>query len=217
MTHPPSYVPALRYGLLTRLYDPVVALTTRERTFKKRLVEQAGIRAGHEVLDLGCGTGTLALLIHELQLGAVVTGVDGDPTILAIARRKARLRGSAARFEQAMAQDLPFACESFDRVVSSLFFHHLSPRAKRLVAEEVLRVLKPGGELHVADWGRATDLLMRGAFLPVQLLDGFENTRDHVEGRFPEALREAGFGPVSERGSLRTIVGTLGFFEARRT
>ena len=60
-----SYIPALRIRALTRFYDPVVALTTREREFKQRLIDQLGPAPGQRILDLGCGTGTLALLVKE--------------------------------------------------------------------------------------------------------------------------------------------------------
>lgn len=210
------YMPALRYAVLTRLYDPVVGTTLRERTFKRRLLRQAALAPGHEVLDLGCGTDTLALLLCELHPGVQVTGIDGDPSILEIANRKAKQAGVEVRFERGLAQDLPFSNGSFDRVVSSLFFHHLPPPSKIDAAREIARVLKPGGELHVVDWGRATGPLMRAAFLGIQLLDGFANTRDHVRGRLPDVFRQAGLQDVSVRGSMPTLFGSLGFYAARR-
>ena len=73
-----SYVPALGFDWLTRFYDPLLALTLREKTLKGRLIDQAGIAAGHDVLDVGCGTGTLAILAKTRQPRARVVGLDGD-------------------------------------------------------------------------------------------------------------------------------------------
>jgi cyclopropane fatty-acyl-phospholipid synthase-like methyltransferase len=73
-----SYIPALRYRWLTRFYDPIVRVTTRERTFKEALLRQAEIQAGQRVLDLGCGTGTLATMVKCSYPSAEVFGLDAD-------------------------------------------------------------------------------------------------------------------------------------------
>ncbi|MEA2479074.1 MAG: hypothetical protein QOJ07_996, partial [Thermoleophilaceae bacterium] len=179
-----SYVPALRFRALTRVYDPVARLTVREAEFKRRLIHQAGLAQGADVLDLGCGTGTLALM--AAARGARVTGVDGDPAVLAQARAKAARAGSDVRFDEALSFDLPYSAASFDRVLSSLFFHHLTTPDKLRTLGEVRRVLRPGGELHVADWGRPRGVAMRVAALGIRLLDGAEPTRDNLAGRLPE-------------------------------
>lgn len=153
------YIPALSYSWLTPFYDPVVRLTTRERRFKKALVEQLGIRDGDHVLDLACGTGTLTILLKQASPRAEVTAVDGDPMILDSAKEKANQLGLEIRFDEGMSFSLPYPDESFDRVVSSLFFHHLIRESKLKTLSEVRRVLKPHGEFHVADWGLPANLL----------------------------------------------------------
>ena len=84
------FVPALGYSRFTRLYDPVVSPTTRERTFKQQLLRQANAADGHDVLDLACGTGTLSMWLKQTVPGARVTGLDADAQVLAAAERKAR-------------------------------------------------------------------------------------------------------------------------------
>ena len=211
-----DYVPALAFHRLTPFYDAVVGTTTRERTFKQALIRQAAVAPGQRVLDLACGTGTLAIWLKESEPRAAVTGVDGDAAILDIARRKAARAGVEVALDRALSHALPYADGQFDRVVSSLFFHHLGPADKLRTLREVRRVTKPGGELHVADWGRPVNALMRGLFFPVQLLDGFANTRDHVAGRLPELVTAAGFVDVAERATFGTIYGTLTLLSARR-
>ncbi len=209
-----QYVPALRFRWLTPYYDNIVRLTTREATFKRALITQARIEPGHRVLDLACGTGTLAIWIKECEPLAEVIGVDGDTSILSLASRKAHEAGVALSFEHAMSHELPYSAGHFDRAVSSLFFHHLSRATKERTALEVFSVLKPGGEPHVADWGRASNVVMRALFLSIQSLDGFANTQDNVEGRVVELMQAAGFCEVSERETFSTVFGTLALYRA---
>ena len=211
-----DYVPALRFNWLTPYYDAVVGTTTRERAVKQALIQQAGIRAGQQVLDLASGTGTLAIWVKQCQPVATVTGVDGDPVILSIARRKAQKANVVVQFDHALSHSLPYPAAHFDRVLSSLFFHHLSWADKQRTAQELFRVLKPGAELHVADWGYPTNALMRALFLPVQLLDGFKNTQDNVSGRLIELFEQAGFTEVAQRRTFSTICGTMALFSAVR-
>jgi ubiquinone/menaquinone biosynthesis C-methylase UbiE len=208
------YVPALGFHWLTPLYDPIVALTTRERTFRRALLRGAGIGPGARVLDLGCGTGTLAIWAKQAHPSALLAGIDGDPGILARARRKAERVGVEIRFDEGLSFDLPYAADSFDHVLSSLFFHHLDRVSKLRSLAEALRVLRPGGRLHVADWGEASSGWMRALFFSVQLLDGFENTRDHVAGRFSGLLADSGFGSVQESDRFATVLGTLSIYRA---
>ncbi len=209
------YIPALRIRALTRFYDPVVAVTTRERLFKRRLLEQLAPAPGQRILDLGCGTGTLALRIKEAEPGAEVRGIDADPEMLA--RASAKAGASDIGFDRGMADELPYADGSFDRVASTLFFHHLSTDVKRAVAAEVARVLTPGGELHVADWGPASDPLMSVLGLGIRALDGFEPTSDNFGGRLPRIFAAAGLVNVKATDRIRTAFGTLVFYEARTT
>lgn len=210
------YVPGLGFRWLTPAYDVIVGATTRERRFKRALIAQSGLTGGRRVLDLACGTGTLAVWIKQCHPDAEVTGFDGDTNILSIAMRKAKRAGVAVRFDYGLSDQLPYADASFDRVFSSLFFHHLSWKNKLCTTREIHRILRPGGELHVADWGRASGPVMRGAFLAIQLLDGFANTRDNVEGRLVELFQAAGFGQVSPQQTFSTVFGTMALYRAVR-
>lgn len=209
-----GFTPALGFHALTPLYDRVVAVTTRERTFKQALLDQAAIEADHQVLDVGCGTGTLAIEAQRRQPGVRVTALDADPAVLAIAARKARHAGTDIAFDLGRSSALPYADERFDRVLSSLFFHHLSWGDKLLTAREMHRVLRPAGELHVADWGRAHGLASRTAFLAVQLLDGFDITSDNVIGLLPVLFGSAGFRHVEETRRIPTVFGVISLYRA---
>jgi SAM-dependent methyltransferase len=115
-----------------------------------------------------------------------------------------------------MAFELPYSDDSFDRVLSSLLFHHLTRENKIRTLTEVFRVLRPSGELHVADWGKAQNAFMRIAFLLVQALDGFNTTADNVSGILPDLFRSAGFEEVQQSTRYSTIFGTLSLYRARK-
>ena len=213
---PDDYVPALGYDWLTAIYDPVVQLATRDTLVKRRLIEQANLDHGMKVLDLASGTGTLSVMIKQSMSSVDVTGVDGDPKIIKIAQTKAKAANVRVDFDQALATELPYPDDSFHRVVSTLFFHHLNRSAKAEALSEVFRVLMPGGRLIVADWGKPTGLLMRLLFYPIRWLDGFETTQDNVEGRLPAMIGEAGFDNVQTLRSINTVVGTLALYCAEK-
>jgi len=203
------YLPALRFRALTRFYDPLIAFSTRERAFKSRLVEIASPEPNERVLDLGCGTGTLAMAIKRRQPAAEVTGVDGDGAMLDQGRTKAAEALLDLDFERAMAQALPYDDDTFDVVVSSLFFHHLVRAAKERVGTEMVRVLRPGGRVAIADWGPPGDPVMSVASLGIRLLDGADRTRDNHAGRLPAILEAAGLHDLVGHDSFRTIFGRI--------
>jgi len=207
------YIPALSFRWLTPLYDPLLRWGMREATFKRALIANAEIQPGMKILDLGCGTGTLTVMIKQAHPAADVTGVDGDPVILAVARKKAALAGVNITLDKGLAFDLPYPDRTFDRVLSSLVFHHLTGENKQKAFDEILRVLKSGGELHLVDFGVQCTWLMR---LLSGLVSRFEETGENLAGRLPQMMQAASFGSVSETRLQPTIFGSISFYQARR-
>ncbi|MEJ7750476.1 MAG: class I SAM-dependent methyltransferase [Thermoleophilaceae bacterium] len=208
------YVPANGRFLPTALYDRSIAITMREGAWRPRLVRDVLNGDPREVLDLGCGTGTLAIAMARAAGRARITGIDGDAEILDIARAKEGSEG--IDFVGGLADALPFDDGSFDRVVCSLLLHHLDPAVKRAALAEARRVLRSGGRLHVADFGRSHDPLMRILFAGLQVLDGFANTADHPAGRLPAMIETAGFHSVERTLALRTAWGSFEVLSADR-
>lgn len=215
MSAPKTYTPALRFHRLTGAYDWVLSKTMPEKAFKSALLSQASIAPGHRVLDFGCGTGTLTLMTQAAALEARVMGVDVDEGALSIARAKAASANSALTFLKISSGTLPFEDGSFDRVVSCLVFHHLRRDEKVAALAECRRVLRPSGEIHIADWGQAGSSLLRAGFFLTQLLDGFATTRDNVLGHLSALLREAGFLDVVDTGHFPTVFGSLRLHQGR--
>lgn len=210
------FLPALSYRWLTPLYDPLVRWTTHERAVKAALLDQADLRAGDQVLDLACGTATLTIAAKQRHPEARIVGLDSDGDILRQAREKTRRAGLSLRFDEALSHRMPYGDDLFNVVMSSLFFHHLDREAKLATLAEVRRVLKPGGELHIADWGKPGGVVMRGAFLLVQMLDGFDTTADNVAGRLPDMMRSSGFRDVCEQRRFATPLGTVALYSGVR-
>jgi ubiquinone/menaquinone biosynthesis C-methylase UbiE len=209
-----GYVPALGWDILTPLYDPLVRLTTRELSVKNRLLDEAHINNTARILDVGCGTGTLLLLAKRRSKSLLAIGLDGDMNVLDIARSKAHRCVQKIALVQAFCFGIPFADGVFDRVLSSLMLHHLTRSEKVRTLREVFRVLRPGGELHVADWGQPHNLLMRVLSFSVRLGDSFARTADNVKGFLPALFQDAGFKDATETARFATLFGTLSLYKA---
>ncbi len=211
-THGRDFIPALRFHWLTRHFDSVVAATLKEDRFRGLLLDQARIEPQHRVVDIGCGTGTLAVMAKRMVPEAEVMALDPDGEALEIAKAKALEAGVDIEFRNTLAWDADIEEGSIDRVVSSLVLHHLRPGDKRRALECARQWLRPEGELHIADWGKAENRLMRAAFLGVQLLDGFETTQENVLTGLVPCIQEAGFEGVEETRRERTLFGTLSLY-----
>ena len=98
-----GFIPALRFHRLTPLFDSVAAVAVRDRAIKRRVLARAEIARGEEVLDVGCGTGTLAVAAARAAEGVRVTGLDPDGSILARARRRAAEAGLEIGFDEGTA------------------------------------------------------------------------------------------------------------------
>lgn len=203
------YIPALSFRWLTPLYDPLLKWVMREESFKRRLIQQANIQPKMKVLDLGCGTGTLTLMLKRAHPEAEIIGMDGDTGVLEIARQKSR--GTNIQWDEGFVASLPYPDSVFDRVVTSLVIHHLITDDKRRAFKEIYRVLKPNGELSVLDFGGPHSFLTR---FMITYMRRLEETADNFDGLLPRFITEAGFSGVKEAQHFITIFGPLSLWRA---
>jgi ubiquinone/menaquinone biosynthesis C-methylase UbiE len=207
-----AYIPAAGWDLFLPLYDPLNRLLG-VGALHGELVAQARLEPGQRVLDVGCGTGSLAVRIRREHPAVEVVGLDPDPKALAIARRKAERAGVAVRFEQGYGDALPFDDATFHRVTSSLMFHHLDLATRRGMLREVLRVLRPGGSLHLLDFGRSEE---RRDGLLARLLHSAEHLSENADARIAAMIAEAGFEAVGIVSARRTLFGRVAFHGGRK-
>ena len=207
-----EYIPALSYRFLTPFYDFIQKYIVRDVRYKNLLIGQADIRAGQSVLDLGCGTGTLAIMVKQKHPSAEVAGLDADPDMLKVARYKSSQLKAPVKFDVGFTNNLPYPNESFDRVLSSIMIHHLKTPDKKKTAQEVFRVLKPGGQLHIVDFGKPVTWYgkMLGPFL-----HRFEEANDNIDGSLPVFFGEPGL-KTQVLGHFWTFFGDLHFLKGEK-
>jgi ubiquinone/menaquinone biosynthesis C-methylase UbiE len=209
--HRKTYVPGMGHDRLLPLYDPLQRLLGLE-SYHRQLVDQADIRAGQKVLEIGCGTGNLAILAKRLHPRTEVVGLDPDPKALARARRKAGRRGLPVQLDRGFAQELPYPDASFDRVLSAFMLHHLGVDEKEKALREVRRVLKPGGSLHLLDFGGAK---ARSDGFMACLSHRNERLRDNFGDRVPTLMREGGFtDPTEVAHRVTRLMGRVTYYRA---
>lgn len=198
-----SFLPAAGLDILLPLYDPLWRVLGGE-SVRATFISDAGLAAGHSVLDIGCGTGSLLVQIAQSLPGTRVRGLDPDPKALARSESKASRAGVEISWDEGYADKLPHADGSFDRVVSSFMFHHLQLNVKQGMLREAKRVLKTGGELHLVDFGGAHE---RSDGWLARLLHSHGQIAENLGGRIGELFEEAGFDDVRLVSRNKSLIG----------
>lgn len=199
---------------LTPLYDLAISALTRESVWRGALLAHVRPAAGDRILDVGCGTGTFAVMLKQAAPGCSVTGLDPDPEILVRARAKAIRAGVSADFVHGYARDADRNELRYGKIVSSLVFHQVPMAEKAAGLAAMRRALEPGGSIYVADYGLQRTRLMRTLFKTIQQLDGVENTEPNARGVLPELMVEAGFRSVAEHEVIPILTGSISIYTA---
>lgn len=207
------YTPPLGSGD-TADYDRAIRRWTREMRWRRAMIDALAPRAGETIVDVGCGTGSFAVLLKAAAPEARVLGIDPDAEALAIARAKADAAGADVRWERGFARDI--GARSADAIVTSLMFHQVPMAEKRAGLAAMHAALRPGGRLVIADYGRQRGLMRLLFRLTIQRLDGVTDTQPNADGLLPELVRAAGFANVREPDRVHTVTGTIALITADR-
>jgi ubiquinone/menaquinone biosynthesis C-methylase UbiE len=165
------------------------------------------------VLDIGCGTGSLAVLIKKMHPEADVVGLDPDPAALSIGQRKANRAKLSIEFDRGFADHMSYPDASFDRVFSSFMFHHLAADEKSATLGEIRRVLKTGGSLHLLDFIRAHGT-HAGNEGHAPLVHRSGTVAERIEGRMTALMSEAGLADAREVARGKIFFGPIAYYRA---
>lgn len=213
-----GFTPALGRGP-TSLYDAALRVFTRERRWRQAVVDAVAKADPTSVLDVGCGTGTLAVALAGRLPGAAVSGLDPDPDALAIAERKAKdvrrpitwlsgFASDAARDGRACTQDV---------VTCTLVLHQVPLQEKAAGLSAMHAALRPGGRLVLADYSEQRSPMMRALFrLTVQRIDGRRDTQPNADGALPGLIAGADFADITEATTIPTPSGSISVFTATK-
>jgi len=210
-----QHTPPLGHRALTPLYDFAIASLTREKTWRKALVAAISPQPDDCILDIGSGTGSLALIIHQRCPRARYVGIDPDEDAVKRAINKtAKLNGDIQfRFGYFSAEEDYFA-DPPTIIVSSLVLHQVPLAEKQRILSEAKRALPPDGALLIADYGLQRGLMRFLFRKTVQALDGVQNTQANADGAIPKLLGDAGFCPVEEIEKFDTVTGSISILRA---
>jgi ubiquinone/menaquinone biosynthesis C-methylase UbiE len=211
------YTPPLGFFALTPFYDRAIASLTREEVWRSRLARHLFAQPGEVILDVGAGTGSLALLVTAGEPRCIYRGVDPDKAAVSIAERKAALARSHATFQAGTLAANPVSPkERADKIVCSLVLHQVSLAEKRRLLASMFEWLNPGGQLFIADYGAQRGLMRMAFRLTVQLLDGTTDTQPNANGVLPLLIAEAGFESAVMLDAFGTPTGQIEIIRAER-
>jgi len=196
---------ASQYDIFTGLFG-----MGANRRNSRMVIELAKVRPGDRVLDVACGTGSLTLTAQSYAgPGGKVYGIDAAPEMIEVAQKKAARSGVDVVFEVGLAEQLAFPEANFDVVISRLAIHHLPDDLKRKAFAEILRVLRPGGRLLIADFRPPANPVLNHI---ASALVGPNMMQIDIRSLLP-MLASAGFAEISS-GPTRSAF--LAFVSARK-
>jgi ubiquinone/menaquinone biosynthesis C-methylase UbiE len=210
-----KFRPAFDVPILTKFFDSFIALAIPEKRIKEDLIELMNIREEDNILDFGCGTGTLLILAKQKHPKALFEGIDIDPKVLAIAKSKIeRLMLDISLIEYDGGK-LPQNDNSINKAMTSLMMHHLSTDKKLIAMREIFRVLTTGGKLYIADFGKQENLIFA---LVGNIAAKFEpEVEANFKGLLPDLMTDAGFKNVQTLKKYNTKIGTICIYSGEKT
>lgn len=182
------------------------------------MLRQLAPQNGDSILDVGCGTGSFAIMLKRAAPEARIIGLDPDPAVLAIAAGKARAAGIEIEWRKGYASQAADLGGGFDKSVSSLVFHQVPLAGKREGIAAKFQAVRPGGQVHIADYAVQRNKLMRALFrMTVQLVDGVADTQPNADGMIETILSDLTGEKTPAEHIIWTPTGAISLFQATRT
>lgn len=201
-----AYTPPLGTGD-TADYDRAIKRWTRELRWRRAMIDELAPQPGETIIDVGCGTGSFAVMLKTVQPGVSVVGIDPDEEALAIARAKADAAGVEIQWQRGFARDI--GERSAHAVVSSLMFHQMPMVEKQAGLAAMHAALTSNGRLIIADYGAQRGLMRLLFRLTIQRLDGVTDTQPNADGALPQLIQAAGFHDIRQAERINTVTGTI--------
>ncbi len=210
-----THTPPLGHMVLTPLYDFAIAALTRESVWRRAFVLAIAPKAGEKIIDIGSGTGSLAVAIYNASPRTTYIGVDPDKDAIKRATARVKCVGAAASFELGyFSSEADYVKPAPDKIINSLVLHQVPLAEKQRIIEAIYKSIKPGGSVHIADYGLQKGLMRFLFRITVQALDGVKDTQPNADGIVPELLSNAGFSDVEEAQRIPTVTGTISLYRA---
>jgi ubiquinone/menaquinone biosynthesis C-methylase UbiE len=205
------YLPAAGRDVFLPLYDLIAKMLGADKA-RQVLLDRVQFQPQDRVLDIGCGTGTLAVLLKQKYPSLNIVGLDPDPNALARAREKSTRAGVSVRFDRGFADALAYQNNSFDVVFSSFMFHHLESAHREKTLREVRRVLKAGGRFYLLDFEASDDVSAHGS---MRLFHRSKRLQDNSAPRIVSLMEQAGLKDPRKIGTHPVFfgLGRAGIFE----
>ena len=211
-----TFTPALGNARFTPLYDLAIASVTRENLWRGRLVAHINPTAADRILDVGCGTGSMAIRLKKTNPDVEIIGIDPDSTVIERARRKSKRAGVSIDWRVGFLT--PETCEEIgpvSKAFSSLVLHQTALDDKGNILSAMRTVLQSGGRLYIADYGLQRTLAMRFLFRrTVQMIDGLADTQPNADGILPSLMEASGFSDITELEVIPTATGSISIYQA---
>ncbi len=212
-----EFTPALGFAALSPLYDWAILRLTREHIWRHEFVNQISAQPSDSIIDVGSGTGSLAVDLLQRSPKTSYIGIDPDADIVKRAQIKADKAEICAQFETGFFSADLLANKSVNKIISSLVFHQVPLDEKQRIIDLAYEKLPKNGEIHIADYGLQKSLLMKFLFrITVQLIDGVRDTTPNAQGILPVLLAKAGFMDIRETRRIPTLTGTICMYMARK-
>ena len=175
-----------------RFYDLYVP--TEKSRFRENIIAIADLKPGENVIDVGCGTGTLSVLAKQKVGDGEVVGLDISPKMVGISRKKSKNYNLDIKFYESSIDNIPFPNNYFNVAISSWMFHHLPIDIKKEGLKEIHRVLKRGGRFLFYDFCKPHYII---GYVIVPLFIWTNFLREHIFNKIPDYFKEAGFEDIT--------------------